>query len=118
MALRAITRDIFGRRARAIHHIVRLCSIPPVRWSDEFLAQVHAAVPEDARYQEGLKALTTEEGRKNSPVPSKEAGLLYHKLRLYVPKALEETIVNTEHDSPVASHFGQGKTVELIKTNF
>ena len=41
-------------------------------------------------------------------------GLLYQKLRLYVPKGLQQAIMQSEHNSRVAGHFGQDKTIELI----
>lgn len=107
-----------GEDARFIISSARLCSIPPVRWSEEFLAQVRTAASEDAQYQEGLQAISTEEGRKNNPVLTEEDGLLYYKLRLYIPKDLEATVLASEHDSRVAGHFGQDKTIELVKRNF
>ena len=44
--------------------------------------------------------------------------LHYHKLRLYVPKGLQQAVMRSEHDSRIAGHFGQDKTIELIRRNF
>ena len=52
------------------------------------------------------------------PVAHVENSLLYHKLRLYIPEGLQERIMSSEHDSRVAGHFGQDKTLELIRRNF
>jgi hypothetical protein len=44
--------------------------------------------------------------------------LLCWKNRLYVPKGLRKGIMNSEHDSKVASHFGRERTMELLTRNF
>ena len=45
-------------------------------------------------------------------------GILYRRARLWVPKGLIKTVLRSEHDSKVAGHFGQDKTIELIHRNF
>jgi len=47
-------------------------------------------------------------------------GSLYYKGHLYIPDSLElkRTIVSKEHDTLVAGHMGQDKTVELVRRNF
>jgi hypothetical protein len=45
-------------------------------------------------------------------------GLLYRKGLLWVPENARNVILHTEHNSPVAGHFGQDKTIELIRWNF
>jgi hypothetical protein len=45
-------------------------------------------------------------------------GLLYRKGLLWVPENARNAILHTEHNSPVAGHFGQDKTIELIRRNF
>jgi hypothetical protein len=45
-------------------------------------------------------------------------GLLYRKGLLWVPENARNAILHTEHNSPVAGHFGQDKTIELIRQNF
>ena len=107
-----------GPHSRFIISSARLCSIPPVKQSEEFLDQVRTAAPADEQCQEGLKAISSEEGKKNNPLLTEESGLLYYKLRLYVPKDIQTTILASEHDSRVAGHFGQDKTIELVKRNF
>ena len=107
-----------GPHSRFILSSTRLCSIPPIKWSEEFLDQVRSAAAADEQYQEGLKAITTVEGKKNNPLLTEESGLLYYKLHLYVPKDLRASVLASEHDSRVASHFGQDETIELVKRNF
>jgi len=47
-------------------------------------------------------------------------GLLYYKNRLYIPndERLQTTIAKGCHDSPVAGHFRQEKTVEIVTRDF
>jgi len=47
-------------------------------------------------------------------------GLLYYKNRLYIPEneALQTEIARGCHDLLVAGHFGQEKTVEIVRRDF
>lgn len=72
----------------------------------------------DERYQEGLKELASKEVMRNKPALTEEAGLLYYKLRPYVPKDLQASILAFEHDSREAGDFCQDKTMELMKRKF
>ena len=56
--------------------------------------------------------------RGEPPIASIDDGLLYHKLRPYAPKGLQQAIMQSDHDSRIAGHFGKNKTIELIKRNF
>jgi hypothetical protein len=47
-----------------------------------------------------------------------EDGILYRKMKLWVPKGLIQTVLESEHDSKIVGHFGQDKTIELIRRNF
>ena len=61
------------------------------------------------------------EGSKNvGKAVTMEDGLLFVKGQWYVPsnKELKNEILKAEHDSHVAGHFGQFKTLEWIKANF
>jgi hypothetical protein len=84
----------------------RLSSIPPVKWSEEFLKIVRDARQNDKDYQEVAKQV-------KEPFMI-EDGILYQKMKLWVPKDLIQTVLESEHDSKVAGHFGQDKTIELI----
>jgi len=44
--------------------------------------------------------------------------LLYRKSMLWVPGELVQGILKSEHDTKVAGHMGQDKTIELIRRNF
>jgi hypothetical protein len=39
-------------------------------------------------------------------------------MKLWVPKDLRQTVLELEHDSKIVGHFGQDKTIELIRQNF
>ena len=47
-------------------------------------------------------------------------GMVYRKGLLWVPndKDLIQRILKSEHDTKVAGHMGQDKTIELIRRNF
>ena len=45
-------------------------------------------------------------------------GLLYRKGMLWVAEGLINQILRSEHDTKVAGHMGQDKTIELIRRNF
>ena len=73
----------------------------------------------DPLYKEMAKAF--EGGSKSvGKTVTMEDGLLFVKGRWYVPsnKELMNKILKAEHDSRVAGHFGQFKTLERIKANF
>ena len=44
--------------------------------------------------------------------------ILHYRGRLNIPKQMIPTILESEHDSKVAGHFGQEKTIELVRRNF
>jgi len=44
--------------------------------------------------------------------------LLYRKSMLWVPGKLVQGILKSEHETKVAGHMGQDKTIELIRRNF
>jgi len=45
-------------------------------------------------------------------------GLLYRKGMLWVPEGLIDQILRSEHNTKVAGHLGQDKTIELVHRNF
>ena len=49
-----------------------------------------------------------------------QEGCVYRKERLWVPggKGMRQGILESEHDTKVAGHMGQDKTIELIRRNF
>jgi hypothetical protein len=83
-----------------------LSSIPPVKWSEEFLKMVRNAGQNDKDYREAAKQV-------KEPLMV-EDGILYQKMKLWVPKDLRATFLESEHDSKIVGHFGQDKTIELI----
>lgn len=44
--------------------------------------------------------------------------VLYRKMKSRVLMELTSRILKSEHDLKVAGHFGQDKTIELIRRNF
>ena len=48
----------------------RVCSIPPIRWNEEFLQQVQDAASQDEQYQAGLRSLSATPGSSDYIKPS------------------------------------------------
>src|SRR5688572_24597242 len=55
-----------------------------------------------------------------SPAYTVEDGMLFYKSRFVVPNSeeLKKDILREEHDSRVARHYGQYKTMERVTANF
>ena len=47
-----------------------------------------------------------------------ENNLLYRRNLLWIPTGLVQKVMESEHDTKVAGHMGQDKTIELIRRNF
>jgi hypothetical protein len=91
------------------------------RFSSDFALQIRIAAMEDLNYQRLLAdhadSITKESSDKSITV---EDGLLFVNYRWPVPesKEIRNIILHAEHDSIVAGHFGQFKTLERVKANF
>jgi transposase InsO family protein len=89
-------------------------TLKATQFHQEFLNQVRTASLADPEYQDWV----------SHPDPKTERviqdGLIYFRNRLYIPEnePLRLQIAESEHDSQVAGHFGQKKTLELITRNF
>jgi len=92
------------------------------KFEEDFLSSVKEAAMEDEhwmRRKEELETLTREE--KELPKQwSISEGLLYYKDRLFIPdnENLQTLIAKSCHDSKIAGHFGQEKTLEIITRDF
>jgi hypothetical protein len=125
----------------------QLGGIPARKWNEEFTKQVRMAGQEDNEYSKARKELE-QEAAPAGPVlngsnaeeseavlpreeqrPGRKAGirilglqdgLVYRKGLLWIPdnKDLIQKILESEHDTKVAGHMGQDKTIELIRRNF
>jgi len=84
--------------------------------NDSFLEKIRVAGKEDEKWQNrGCELVRLRESGKKKPDEWIEKdGLLYYKNRLYIPEneALLTEIGQGCHDSLVAGHFGQEKTIE------
>jgi len=88
----------------------------------DLIAMVVAAGERDQEWtarKEELERLDTE-GKAFPKNWTKKDGLLYYKNRLYIPneEGLQTTIAKGCHDSQVAGHLGQEKTVEIVTRDF
>ena len=66
---------------------------PDDAMSETFLDEVRAEAANDPQYQQGLKAVSELKHCAEPPIASIVDGLLYHKLRRYVPKGLQQAII-------------------------
>jgi len=70
----------------------------------------------DDKYKELCKQVVKEENIDRNFTITDD--LLCWKNRIYVPEGLRQRIIQSEHDSKVAGHFGRDRTMELISRNF
>jgi len=104
----------------------RLSSLPARRWNRAFLEEIEKLAKEDPQYQEAKLAFLEENGKLAKEDPqyqeAKEmriqGNLLYRKEKLWTPAAAVQRVMESEHDTRVAGHMGQDKTIELIRRNF
>ena len=95
---------------------VRLRQIGKVQFEKQFLNLIRKDASLDSDWGEEMARV--KEGHP-SPNITIEEGLLFYKDRLWVPTAeLRKMVIEADHDSKVAGHFGQDKTLELIRRNF
>ena len=89
---------------------------------ESFLNKIRMAGKEDDSWLARKEELSRLKGN-NEALPKHwdmEDGLLYYKDRLFIPanEDLLTEIAKGCHDSKVAGHFGQEKTIELVTRNF
>ena len=85
-----------------------------------------ADVREEGKKDEAYEQVRKQETASEEPSPkdrrvnelSCEENLLYRRNLLWIPKGLVRRIMESEHDTKVAGHMGQDKTIELIRRNF
>jgi len=89
---------------------------------DAFQEKIRTAGKEDEKWQKRGHALVMlrEGGKKMPDEWIEKEGSLYDKNRLYIPEneALQTEIAQGCHDSLVAGHFRQEKTIEIVTRDF
>jgi len=90
--------------------------------NDSFLDKIRMAGKEDEKWQDRGRELVRlrENGEKMPDEWIEKDGLLYYENRLYIPEdeAVQTEIAQGCHDSLVAGHFGQEKTIEIVTRDF
>ena len=106
-----------AERERVICSAATLRGLSVEKFLPEFLNRVREKTANDDVYQTQIRL--TKEGKEQKGV-SIEDDLLYFKNRLWIPEnnELRQEIAISEHDSKVAGHFGQDKTLELMTRHF
>ena len=100
----------------------RLLLLPIRKWCKEFLGKVKEEGKKDNNYEQAMK----QEAVAGEPIPKDqkvkeiriEDALVYRRNLLWIPNGLILQIMESEHDTKVAGHMGQDKTIELIRRNF
>jgi len=103
----------------------RLALFPARKWDEAFLTQVRKEGSTDKGYQQTWQE---QEAALVEPVPKNRKvmegmleirdGWRYRKGLLCVPEGLIDQILRSEHNTKVAVHMGQDKTIELVRWNF
>ncbi len=108
-----IDLESLSRRVSSAH----IAAIKKFTWSSDFLQLVKEAAKDDEDYQTMVQRVRAGHGEDHVEL---QDDLLYWKCRLWVPRndALRLRIAQEEHDSRVAGHFGQDKTLELVTRNY
>ena len=120
---KVLKKDHFERRGQSfICSSTRLSSLPEKKWTEQFLANVREEGKKDQAYEHTRKqeAAAGEQPPKDRKVKdlSCKNNLLYRLNLLWVPTGLIQKVMESEHDTKVAGHMGQNKTIELIRRNF
>ena len=87
---------------------------------EQLLPEAKETIKEKAVLDERYRALCKQVSSgevvdKNFTMPD---GLLCWKNRIYIPEGLRQRVIQSEHDSKVAGHFGRERTMELLSRNF
>jgi len=109
-------------KERLLHSFIcslaRLASLPARKWSEEFLVEVRKEGEKDEAYKKAKKEAVSVElvpkNRKVKDTPELREGLFYWKNRLWAPEGMVQKILESEHNTKVAGHMGQDKTIELV----
>jgi hypothetical protein len=83
-----------------------LASLDKVRFSSEFLDKIRQATANDEEYATMKTKCAAQNTESIAPHYTLDDDVLYYKHRLVVPAALRKTVLEAEHDSKVAGHWG------------
>ena len=85
----------------------------------ELLDEVRQVAKQDAEYQQIMQSIKRKDDKVDKHLSVSEE-LLWFKQRLYIPNImpLRLRLLEHDHDSKVAGHWGQAKTLELLTRNW
>ncbi|KAH8152984.1 uncharacterized protein LAJ45_03211 [Morchella importuna] len=111
--------QMFFRPGQLVLDPVKLTAVRVNQLQNTFLERLSAAAKEDGIWQELHRSLVERKRNLDQNLSVKD-GLIVYKNRWYIPKdkKLQMDILTDTHDSKVAGHFGQFKTLERVKNNF
>ena len=91
--------------------------LPARKWSKEFLEKIKEEGKKDNNYKEAMAGKPVPKDQKAKEIRIKN-DLVFRRNLLWVPNGLIQQIMESEHDTKVAGHMGQDKTIELVRRNF
>ncbi|MBW0488568.1 hypothetical protein O181_028283 [Austropuccinia psidii MF-1] len=108
--------DFISKNPQDFHQVIKKNEIKESRFLSDLVDQIQKAVWQDKDYKEILKKLERVESVSDYTVDP-QAKLLFLKDRVVIPRnhELQLDILQKHHDSPLAGHPGQEKTLKLIK---
>ncbi|KAH0607133.1 uncharacterized protein H6S33_003121 [Morchella sextelata] len=111
--------QIFFRPGQLVLDPAKLAAVRVNQLQNTFLERLYTAAKEDSFWQELHRSLVERKPNLDQNLSVKN-GLIFYKNRWYIPKdkKLQMEILSDTHDSKVAGHFGQFKTLERVKNNF
>ena len=95
----------------------RLSLLPARKWSKEFLEKIKEEGKKENNYKEAMAGKPVPKDQKAKEIRIKN-DLVFRRNLLWVPNGLIQQIMESEHDTKVAGHMGQDKTIELVRRNF
>ncbi|MBW0533335.1 hypothetical protein O181_073050 [Austropuccinia psidii MF-1] len=118
--------DFISKNPQNFHQVLKQDGIQESRFFSikveifsDFIHKIQKEVGQDNDYKEILKQLARGESVPDYSLEPK-AKLLLFKDRVVIPRneAIQLKILQKHHDSPLAGHPGQEKTLKLIKSDF
>jgi len=98
---------------------VTLTKLNKTKFSEEFMNQVKKAGPEDENWRNSFDILAMGKTLGDPKITLRD-GVLWRDGLLWIPSSstLRKQVLETEHDSKIAGHFGRDKTFEMVTRNF
>jgi transposase InsO family protein len=114
-----ITRRKLGKSEVSSIRARNATELSPIAKSSKWMANLKVGRPAIMRSHDPHSKQNRSEGTTENWSLSSD-GLVLFKKRIYIPPAatLKQVLLELHHDDPLAGHFGERRTSELLKMNF